>query len=165
MAMDPQTAILPYIIRVARFSGNIEFRGLIKIEGEAEGEITGDEIEIAPSALVTARITANRLKIAGQVDGDIVARERIEVLPTGRVRSAITTPTLVIAEGALFDGHCTMHPLARNARQTESHQTKNDGVSLFVTPAERTALRKYGYSDNDIFRMNRAEAQRLLRVQ
>jgi cytoskeletal protein CcmA (bactofilin family) len=78
------------------------------IEGEAEGEIIGDEIEIAPSAVVTARITANRLRIAGQVNGEIVAHQRLEVLATARLRCTITTPMLVITEGAQFDGDCNM---------------------------------------------------------
>jgi cytoskeletal protein CcmA (bactofilin family) len=50
------------------------------IEGQAEGEIIGDNIDIAPSAVVMARITANGLTVGGQVDGEIVARERIDVL-------------------------------------------------------------------------------------
>jgi hypothetical protein len=53
--------------------------GAGQIEGEAEGEITGEEIEIAPIAVLATRITANRLKVGGQVNGEIVARERIEV--------------------------------------------------------------------------------------
>ena len=45
--------------------GKVDFGVGAKIEGEAEGEITGEEIEIGPSAVVLARITANRLKIGG----------------------------------------------------------------------------------------------------
>jgi hypothetical protein len=54
--------------------------------GQAEGEITGEEIVIAQSALVTARIRAKRLRVAGQVTGEIVAHECIELLPTACVR-------------------------------------------------------------------------------
>jgi len=94
--------------RGTRISGKVEFRDLARIEGEAEGEITGDEIEIAASAVVMARITANRLKVGGQVNGEIVARERLELMPTARLRCPITTPALVVGEGAQFDGDCKM---------------------------------------------------------
>ena len=47
---------------------------------EAEGEITGDEIVISQGALVTARIAASRITIAGTVNGEITAREKVEVL-------------------------------------------------------------------------------------
>jgi cytoskeletal protein CcmA (bactofilin family) len=164
MAIDLERTSSPCISRVTRLSGNIEFRGLAKIEGEAEGDITGDEIEIAPSAVVTARITANSLKVGGQLEGDIVAHKRIELLPTARLRCTITTPTLVISEGAQFDGDCKMHLLKTRPRQVE-HATNNDGVSVFITQAERVTLRERGYSDNDILRMKPADAQRLIGVQ
>ena len=85
------------------------------IDGEAEGEIIGDNIEIARSAVVTARIVANRVQIRGQVNGEIVAHERIEVLATARLRCTITTPSLMVAEGAQFDGDCKM-PRGQNFR-------------------------------------------------
>ena len=82
MAIDPTGATAQSCISEGtRIFGKVEFRELAKIEGEAEGEITGYEIEIAPTAVVAARITANRLKVGGQVNGQLVARERIEVLP------------------------------------------------------------------------------------
>src|SRR5690242_15342611 len=74
------------ISKGTRISGKVDFGEMARIEGEAEGDITGDDIEIAPTAVVTARITANRLKVSGQVDGEIIARERVEVLPPARLR-------------------------------------------------------------------------------
>lgn len=91
-----------------KVSGKLLFKAPAMIEGEADGEITGDEIVIANGAIVTARITAARISIAGSVSGEIVARERVELLPTARVRCSINTPNLVLAEGAKFDGDCKM---------------------------------------------------------
>ena len=68
MAINPTGATGPsYISKGTRIFGKVEFQERAKIEGEAEGEITGEEIEIAPTAVVTARITANRLKVGAQV--------------------------------------------------------------------------------------------------
>jgi cytoskeletal protein CcmA (bactofilin family) len=97
-----------------KISGKLSFREPARIEGEAEGEITGEEIMIAPSAVVTARIAAVRVTVAGQVSGEIVARERLELLPTARLRCSITTPNLVLNEGAQFEGDCKM-PRERQA--------------------------------------------------
>ncbi len=91
-----------------KVSGKMVFKESAKIEGEADGEIAGDELVIAAGAIVTARITAARVSIAGTVSGEIVARERVELLPTARVRCTISTPSLVLAEGAKFDGECKM---------------------------------------------------------
>jgi len=103
-----------------KVSGKLNFKEPARIEGEAEGEITGDEIVIAPGAVVTARIAATRLTIAGNVNGEVIARERIELLPTARLRCTLTTPTLVLNEGAQFDGDCKM-PRDRAAALAESN--------------------------------------------
>jgi cytoskeletal protein CcmA (bactofilin family) len=91
-----------------KISGKLNFRAPAKIEGEAEGEITGDVILIAQGAVVTARIAGTRVTVAGQVNGEIIARERLELLPTARLKCTITTPSLVLNEGAQFEGDCKM---------------------------------------------------------
>jgi cytoskeletal protein CcmA (bactofilin family) len=91
-----------------KISGKLNFRAPAKIEGEVDGEISGDDILIAQGAVVTARIAATRLTVAGQVSGEIIVRERLELLPTARLKCAITTPSLVLNEGAQFEGDCKM---------------------------------------------------------
>jgi cytoskeletal protein CcmA (bactofilin family) len=108
MAVTDESSFESRIGKGTKVSGKLNFRALAKIEGEAEGEITGEEIVITQSAVVTARISATRIVIAGQVNGEIVARERIELLPTARLRCTLTTPKLVLNEGAQFDGDCKM---------------------------------------------------------
>ena len=89
-------------------SGKLTFRGPVKIEGEAEGEITGDDVVIAQGAVVSARISAGKVTIAGAFNGEVTARERVELMPTARVQCTISTPSLVLNEGAQFDGDCKM---------------------------------------------------------
>ena len=150
------------ISKGTRISGKIDFAELATIDGEAEGEITGSEIEIAPSAVVMARITADRLKISGQVDGEIVARERVELLPTARLRCTITTRTLVVTEGAQFDGDCKMPHGRTSSPEAELHQRKESGASLVISQEQRAELRQRGYSDDDIALMIPVVAHRIL---
>jgi cytoskeletal protein CcmA (bactofilin family) len=63
---------------------------------------------IAQGAVVTARIAAARITVAGHVSGEIVAHERLELQSTARLRCTISTPRLVLNEGAQFDGECKM---------------------------------------------------------
>jgi cytoskeletal protein CcmA (bactofilin family) len=114
MAANLNGAFESCIGKGTKLSGKLAFRGPAKIEGEAEGEITGDEIVIAPGAVVTARVAAVRLTIGGKVTGEVIARERIELLPTARLRCTLSTPSLVLNEGAQFDGDCKM-PRERSA--------------------------------------------------
>jgi cytoskeletal protein CcmA (bactofilin family) len=162
MVIEPGGTSLSCIGRGIRISGKLNFRELAKIEGEVEGEIIGDEIEIATSAVVRARITANRIRVAGQVNGEIVARERVEVLPTGRLRCTITTPKLVISEGAQFDGECKMPGGRTIPPQPEPQETKVTRVSVFITEAHKAELRERGYSDEEIALMIPAVAHHIL---
>lgn len=108
MALNEDKSFESRIGKGAKISGKVVFRASAKIEGEADGEITGDEILIAEGAVVTARIAGSRVTVAGQVSGEIVARERLELLPTARLKCTITTATLVLNEGAQFEGDCKM---------------------------------------------------------
>src|SRR5690348_721232 len=67
-----------------RVNGKLAFGSKARIDGEVEGEITGEEIILSESAVVNARITADSLTIAGTVNGDLTARQRIELLATAR---------------------------------------------------------------------------------
>jgi cytoskeletal protein CcmA (bactofilin family) len=89
-------------------SGKLNFRGPVKIEGEAEGEITGEEVVITTGAVVSARISASKVTIAGAFSGEVTARERVELMATARVQCTINTPSFVLNEGAQFDGDCKM---------------------------------------------------------
>lgn len=92
----------------SKISGNLHFHGTVRIEGEVEGEIVCDEVVIAEGAMVSAKITATRLTVAGTVKGEITVRQRLELLSSARLHCTINTPSLILNEGAQFDGDCRM---------------------------------------------------------
>lgn len=108
MAAIDEGSFESHIGKGTKISGKLNFRAPAKIEGEAEGEITGDVIMIAQGAVVTARIAGTHVTVAGQVSGEIIARERLELLATARIKCTITTPSLILNEGAQFEGDCKM---------------------------------------------------------
>ena len=108
MAVIEDSGFESRIGKGTKTSGKLIFRGPVKIEGEAEGEITGDDVMIAQGAVVSARISAGKVTIAGAFNGEVTARERVELMPTARVQCTINTPSLVLNEGAQFDGDCKM---------------------------------------------------------
>src|SRR6266702_1246013 len=60
------------------------------------------------SAVVNAQITGTSVVVHGKVTGDITARKRLEIRAPGKVFGNISTPSLVIHEGVVFEGQCTM---------------------------------------------------------
>jgi cytoskeletal protein CcmA (bactofilin family) len=46
--------------------------------------------------------------IRGKVEGNVTAKEKVELLAPARLIGNVTAPRLVIAEGVVFDGDCSM---------------------------------------------------------
>jgi cytoskeletal protein CcmA (bactofilin family) len=107
-----------YLDRGSKVSGKLSFDSAAKIDGEVDGEIVAKEaLTIGDTAVVTAQVRAASVTIAGKVSGDITASQRIEIRPSAKVNGNITAPVLVVHEGALFEGHCSMQPEAREERK------------------------------------------------
>jgi cytoskeletal protein CcmA (bactofilin family) len=100
-----------YLDKGSKINGKVSFEGPARIDGEVDGEISAkDSIAIGESAVVTAQIKASSVMVAGKVSGDIVATQKIEIRPSAKVIGNLTAPVLVVHEGALFEGHCSMQP-------------------------------------------------------
>jgi cytoskeletal protein CcmA (bactofilin family) len=107
-----------YLDAGSRISGKLTFETPARIDGQVDGEINAkDSLHIGESAVVAAQIRADAVIVAGKVSGDIVAIRRIEIRPSAKVLGNITAPTLVINEGALFEGHCAMQAEAHDDRK------------------------------------------------
>jgi cytoskeletal protein CcmA (bactofilin family) len=91
------------------FKGNLTFEGTVRVDGRMEGEIrTKDTLVIGQSAAVQADIYAGALVISGTVHGNITAGQKVELHASARLFGNIATPSLVMAEGVIFEGSCTM---------------------------------------------------------
>lgn len=97
--------------RGSKITGKVSFEGPARIDGEVDGEISAkDSLMISESAVVTAQIRAASVSVAGKVSGDIIATQRIEIRANAKMSGNLTAPILVVQEGALFEGHCSMQP-------------------------------------------------------
>jgi cytoskeletal protein CcmA (bactofilin family) len=114
----------------SRVEGKLTFEGSVRIDGQVEGEISAQEMVIlGESADVSAQIVANTIVVQGRVTGDLTARKRVELKAPASVAGNISTPCLVIHEGVVFEGHCSMGGAAAGrAERTDKR------VALF--PAE-----------------------------
>ena len=108
-----------YLDSGSKISGKLLFEGATRIDGQVDGEISAKEsLIIGESAVVTAQIKANAIIVAGKVSGDITAIQRLEIRPSARVIGNLTSPVLIVHEGAMFEGHCSMQPdAAREERK------------------------------------------------
>ncbi len=91
------------------FNGTLKFKGSLRIDGKFEGEIiTEGYLEIGDGAKVKANIKAGTVAIAGEVIGNVDAKERVDMRPTAKLVGNIKTKRLTIADGVVFKGSCEM---------------------------------------------------------
>jgi cytoskeletal protein CcmA (bactofilin family) len=96
------TAILDH---GARFEGKLSFEGTAQIGGEFKGEIfTKDTLVITKNAHIIAEIEAETVIISGKVEGNLFARRRVIMHPPATFKGTVTTPSLRIDEGVVFEG-------------------------------------------------------------
>jgi cytoskeletal protein CcmA (bactofilin family) len=93
----------------ASFNGHLQCDGSVRIDGLCEGTIeTAGNVIIGEGAKVMADIIAENVSVAGALKGNITARERLEILPTGRVWADITVTSFLLDEGGFFRGEIIM---------------------------------------------------------
>ena len=98
-----------FLDKGSTFRGELEFEDTIRIDGRFNGKITSkNELIIGESAQVEGEIAVGSVAISGTVRGKIQATGRIEIHRSGRVFCDIETAALIIEEGAVFEGNCTM---------------------------------------------------------
>jgi len=94
----------------AELSGEITFKDMVRVNGHVAGTVyskTGTLI-VDTSARIDARVDVGVAIVSGTVKGDIIARERVELGPTSKIYGNIWTRSLVIKDGAIFEGVCRM---------------------------------------------------------
>jgi len=82
----------------------------LTIDGKVEGKITlhGQHVTIGPNGHVTAEIQAKSVVVGGQMKGNIIADDRVEVVATGAMLGDVRAPRVILADGARFKGSIDM---------------------------------------------------------
>lgn len=95
--------------RGSEFEGKLTFEGTVRIDGKLKGEVFSDDVlVIGEGALVEAEIDIGEIIIQGTVVGNIRAKRGIEIHAPGRVKGDLTTPSLQIDKGVIFEGRSFM---------------------------------------------------------
>jgi len=91
------------------FEGKFKLKGSLRIDGKFEGEyIEVDKLTIGRTGKINTNINANNVIVEGIVVGNIKAKTRVLLLPTARVLGDIKTPELIIQNGVILEGRCTI---------------------------------------------------------
>jgi cytoskeletal protein CcmA (bactofilin family) len=100
----------------SEFEGKLQFEGTLRIEGVYSGQIMSDSIlVVGEGARVNAEIEIGTIIVNGQVQGNIRAKQGVEIRGHGRVTGNLETPALYVEKGVVFEGNCKMENLGSKA--------------------------------------------------
>lgn len=106
-----------FIDEASEIEGKYTFSGTVMINGTLRGEISSkDTLIVGEKGVIHASIRAGVVLVSGEIVGNVVGLERVELRGTARVSGDIEAPIVVVDEGVMFDGHCRMTRAADDAR-------------------------------------------------
>jgi cytoskeletal protein CcmA (bactofilin family) len=109
MWRNKEQQIAAFFDQGTNLTGELQFSGVVRIDGNFHGSINGGETLIVGSnAVIHADIRVREIEIHGQVFGNIEVGGRAEIHSSGTFRGDIHTPLLIIHSGGVFDGHSHM---------------------------------------------------------
>jgi len=110
-----------------KFEGKLKSAGDIRVDGNFNGEISiNGTLSIGESGLVEGDIHAPLVVISGRFRGNIFAETRVEILPPANVYGEIEAPTIILQDGAIFEGNCRMRDTDTNEENRALELVKSD---------------------------------------
>lgn len=91
-------------------TGEANFKAMMRVDGHLSGRVssTSGTLIVGANGKVDANIEVAVAVIHGTINGDIIATQRLELGRAAKVNGNIQTPSLVIEQGAVFEGSCKM---------------------------------------------------------
>ncbi len=109
-----------FIDQGSDFQGKLTFKDTVRIDGSFQGEITSENtLIIGETGTIEATINSNTVVVSGTVVGNVIASRQIVLHKSAQVTGDLEAPSLVIEEGAIFNGQISMsRPGAKDAKST-----------------------------------------------
>lgn len=137
---EPTTRMTAMIGTTIRIKGEISGEEHLIIEGKVEGSVSlrGKDLTVGQSGTVKANVSANVVKIDGEVKGDITGEEKVIISKTGRVQGNIVAPRVTLEDGAKFKGSIDMDPSERVV------ESKPSSLKSAVSPPKSIGEKEHG---------------------
>jgi len=106
---DQQAAISTILGNDCKFTGDVEAKGTIRIDGEFDGKIVStDSVIVGTSGVVKGELHAAHAMVSGTVEGNIFAKKKVELQAGSRLIGDVESMSLVIEDGVFFEGKSKM---------------------------------------------------------
>jgi cytoskeletal protein CcmA (bactofilin family) len=98
-----------FLDRGSHLRGDLQFETHFRVHGSLTGEVnTEGELIVGEGGVVEGQLRVGQIIISGLVKGSINAAAKVQITSTGKVYADVETSSLIVEDGALFEGKCTM---------------------------------------------------------
>ena len=103
-------------------TGEANFKAMMRVDGHLSGRVSSSSgtLIVGANGKVDANIEVAVAVIHGTINGDIIATQRLELGRAAKVNGNIQTPSLIIEQGAVFEGSCKMLQMTQAADKAKS---------------------------------------------
>lgn len=93
----------------SHIQGELHFEDTFRVDGRLTGKVVSEgDLVVGERGEIDGEIEVGRVFISGTVRGSVEASRRVEITAGGRAYANLKTPSLVIEDGAFFEGGCAM---------------------------------------------------------
>jgi len=104
MSAGHKTELNAFLAKGTRFSGELRFSGIVRIDGIFEGKVfTDGTLVVGETGVLKGEIHVGELLSSGIIEGKITARKSIDMAGEGRLLGEVCTPSLNVEEGVLVE--------------------------------------------------------------
>ena len=108
--------VIAFIGKGVEFKGVLTYKGRVRIDGRMEGEIHTDGVLlVGEEAVIAATVNAGTVISSGQITGDIVATEKVNLHAPAAMNGSVKAPVIAIEEGVFFTGSLEMTKAGQEA--------------------------------------------------
>ena len=108
----------------AYFQGTLTAKGSLRIDGRVDGSIVDAKfVTIGKTGKVKGDVSCEVCYICGEVNGNITALDHIEALAGSRIDGDLRSARIMLEEGALFNGNCSMDSTIKAGPQAPARNT------------------------------------------
>jgi len=102
-------------------TGKLEAKGIIRIDGNYDGEIvTQSDIIVGENAVIKARVKCMNMTLAGRLEGNVNVENKFELRSSGVLLGDVSAAVLAVEEGAFFSGKCSMEIKEKNQAERKA---------------------------------------------
>ena len=111
MSTTPNTNSKNILNADVEIKGTLKFAGELTFDGKLDGDINSDGVlNLGDSAVVKGNLNVNTVVLRGKVNGNVTAKEKIEIKTKAELFGDVRSARLVIEEGVTFVGKSEVNP-------------------------------------------------------